>query len=155
MPRLPEPVLLATNTMMVLLLADVRGVGKRNELKQVSDGYARNFLFPKGLARVADDAALAQHKAYEWTQEQELLKLKHRAHELAQIVFPFSVKVGAHNEVFGSVTKKDLEKALVEKGFSDARLDLDHAIKATGEQKVPVSFGKGVAGEMVLLIQAA
>ena len=98
--------------MIVLLLADVRGVGKRNEIKTVSDGYARNFLFPRKLARVADESAVVQQQAYEWGQEQELLKLKHRAHELEQMTFPFKVKVGGHNEVFGSVTKKDIEKAV-------------------------------------------
>ncbi len=141
--------------MRILLLQDVRGVGKRNEVKTVSDGYARNLLIPKGLARVADENALAAKKALDWNQEAELLKLQSRAQELAQLKFQFTVNVGEHQEVFGSVSKKDIEKVLVERGFTEVHVELEHPIKATGEHRVNVSFGKGVTGSMHISISAA
>ncbi len=134
--------------MLVLLTADVRGVGRRHELKEVADGYARNFLIAKKLAIPADEKGIATKTEHDLKEKVEIGKYQNEARKLEKQVFTFTMKAGKHGEVFGSVTKKDLESALNEKGVKSAELMLEHPIKGTGEHLVDVSFSKGVHGTM-------
>jgi large subunit ribosomal protein L9 len=141
--------------MKVILLVDVKGVGRKNELKDVADGYGRNFLIARKLAVAADEKGMAvknQADAKEAAEKEQLQKL---ADSLAKTVFEFSVKTGEHKEVFGSISRRDIEDALKAKGFTSGQLLLEHPIKSTGEHKVEILFGKGVKGMVRIVVKAA
>lgn len=130
--------------MQVLLLADVKGVGKKGEIVNASDGYARNFLFPRNLAKEVTPAVL---KAME--QEQEA-KDRRRAREeqeaaelgakLSKITVTLTAKAGEGGRLFGSITSKDIAKALAEKKVKVDRrkIELKEPIRSLGTTTVPV-----------------
>lgn len=104
--------------MKIVLLKDIRGFGKKFEIKEVNDGYARNFLLPKKLAKPANENLIKNLKEQEETSRkyqeslekaQELIKEKLNGKE-----FYFYVKIGKKGEVFGAVGQKDIEKSLKE-----------------------------------------
>lgn len=98
--------------MKVILLADVKGKGKKGELCQVSDGYARNFLFPKNLAIEADSAALSELKnreaAKEHHKQEEIKAAKETAAKLEGKTITIKAKAGTAGRLFGSVTSKEV-----------------------------------------------
>ncbi len=140
--------------MKVILKTDVKKVGKKGEIVEVSDGYARNFLINKGLAVQATAKSLeilADQKAQEAQHQQilkeEALKLKE---ELKDMVFEFKVKSGKEGRVFGSVSTKQIHEALCAKGIKiDKRKILDTApITSLGTTIVKVELYKNVIGEI-------
>lgn len=139
--------------MKVILLADVRGVGRKNEVKEVADGYARNFLIARKLAVAADASGMAAKSAADAKEQAERDRLQALAQKLAGLTFEFAMKTGEHKEVFGSISKRDIETALREKGITEGQVILEHPIKATGEHSVEVSFGKGVKGAMKVVVK--
>lgn len=139
--------------MKVILLVDVRGVGRRYEVKEVHDGYARNFLIPQKLAVLADEKQLAAKKSHDEQEAGETERLQKLADKLAKEVFEFKIKAGAKGEVFGSVSKKDIEGALRNTPSAGAEVVLEHPIKATGEHEVEVSLGRGVKAKVKILIK--
>ncbi len=141
--------------MKVLLLQDVRGVGRKFEIKEVSDGYARNFLIPKGLAALADEKNQAIKTEHDKNEAAALGVLHEAIKRLQQEPLLFTIKGGKHGEVFGSVSKKDIEKALSARGFEKYEVILPHPIKSTGEQEVEVHFGKGIHGKVKINIERA
>ena len=100
--------------MKVLLIKDVKGLGKAGEVKEVKDGYGNNFLIGKGLAKMATDAVMRQYEAnkaraaeidaYELSQTQKL------ADELSKAQIELIVKIGANGALFGSITKDESAK---------------------------------------------
>lgn len=141
--------------MKVILLQDIRGIGRKFDMKEVADGYARNFLFPKKLARLADESGQTVKAEHDQKLATGLAELKSAIALLAKEPFEFSVKAGKHGEVFGSVSKKDIESVLHAKGFKKAEVLLDHPIKATGEHIVEVNFGQSVHGKAKINIKPA
>ncbi len=134
--------------MKVLLLQDVRKVGRKYDVKDVADGYARNFLLANKLAVPADANAL-RLKAEADKKAQVLLAQYSRAVEdLKKETLEFKVRAGSKGEVFGSVTAADIKKALEAKGFSDLEVDLDQSLRFLGEREVEVIFGKGIRGKV-------
>ncbi len=132
--------------MKVLLLQDVKKVGKKYDIKEVSDGYARNFLLAQKLAVPADAKAL-QLKAESEKKEQLLLvQYQKAAEDLKKEILEFKVRSGSKGEVFGSVTATDIKKALEQKGFSNLEVKLDQSLRFLGEREVEIVFGKGIAG---------
>jgi ribosomal protein L9 len=83
----------------------------------------------------------------------EIGKYQNEARKLDKQVFMFTMKAGKHGEVFGSVTKKDLEKVIDEKGVKGATVVLEHPIKGTGDHVVEIHFGKGVIANMKVTIK--
>ena len=102
--------------MKVILLADVKGHGKKGELCNVSDGYARNFLFPKNLAVEANNAALAELKSREDAKAHHLKEEKDAAIAIAKQLegkrFTLTAKAGANGKLFGAVTSKEIAIAI-------------------------------------------
>ena len=100
--------------MKVLLLQDVKGQGKKDQIIDVSDGYARNFLFPKKLAVIADNKAMNEVKNKEASKqykiETEKAAAKEIAEKLAGTVVKISVNAAADGRLYGSITSKDLER---------------------------------------------
>lgn len=134
--------------MKVFLLQDVKKVGRKHDIKEVSDGYARNFLIARKLAVPADASAL-KIKAEAEKKEQELIaKYSAAAGRLKNEVLEFSVRSGSKGEVFGSVTAADIKKALTAKGFSDFEVELKQSLRFLGERDVDVVFGKGIQGKV-------
>ncbi len=130
--------------MKVLLLADVKGVGRRMEVKNVSDGYARNFLFVKKLARPYDEKAMQEKNEWEARQQKHATDVREEAERLAKTLLAFTVKTGIHGEVFGSVSEEDIARALSQNGFAGAAPVLEKPIKELGTHEVSVRLGGGV-----------
>ena len=147
--------------MDVILLQDVETLGTAGDIINVKPGYARNFLFPKGLAvrsskrnraladekkEVAKSRAVREAKAYE-----ELMN------KLKKVEITIEVNVGGEDRLFGSVTSQDIHKILMEKGVEVDRhaVLLEEPIKALGIYDVPVKITKGLSQEIkVYVIQS-
>ena len=140
--------------MKIILLADVKGVGRKNEVKDVADGYARNFLIARGLGVAADEKGMIVKKSADAKEQAEIDRLQAIAHKLAALPFEFTIKTGQHKEVFGSVSRRDVETALRDKGITEGEVVLDHPIKSTGEQFVEIDFGKGIKGRIKIIVRS-
>jgi len=133
--------------MQLILLKDVKKVGKKGEVVHVADGYARNFLIPKGLAQPATEkvvgAVKEQVKYREKSLEQAKRQEKEWAKELAETTLEFREKASG-GSLFGSITRETLAETLVEKGMRIASEDilLPKPIKAIGTHEVSVRFPK-------------
>lgn len=136
--------------MKVILLNDIKGKGKKGELVNVSDGYARNFLFPKNLAIEADNAALSELKsrneASEHHKQEEINAAKSTAEKLNGKTVVLSAKAGANGRLFGSVTSKEIS----EKIESDLGIKVDKKkmtvadIKNFGEYEAVIKLYPGI-----------
>ena len=143
--------------MEIILREDVQHVGKAGEVVKVKDGYARNFLLPKGLAypategnkkRIAFEAdRLARQRAAEkQTAEGEAAKL-------AGLSLTFPVKVGEEEKLYGSVTAGDIQRRLEEQGIhvDKRKIDLPEPIRALGEFRVGIKYHAEVRPEIVVV----
>ena len=138
-------------------MTDIKGLGKKHEVKEVKEGYVRNFLFPKKLVISATSEALqrlSKEKA-EAEKDHALLvaKLAEEVKKLRSLKLIFQLKTRDTNEVFGSVNRVQIEKALHEKGFSDFKIELERPIKTLGEKKLIVDLGAGVKSEIEIIVE--
>lgn len=144
--------------MKVIFLKDVKNVGRIGEIKDVSDGYAKNFLLPNGLAKTATPGSV---KAIETKKEDEkkrigdlMSKLKNIEAESNKNPIILKVKVGEKNEIYGGIHEADIEQALSSRGYSGLKLEkLDRPIKTIGLHKVKIKLGKGIAGDISIEIK--
>lgn len=144
--------------MRVILKQNVPSLGKTGDLVKVNDGYARNLLIPKGLAIEADDKNI---KAFELEKTKILQKTqKERASaqdlatRLGQVTLTLPRKIGDQHKIFGSVTSKDIEIALKDKGFDIDRKMIVHneQIKSLGEFKVKIKLATNVDTEIKVIV---
>ena len=146
--------------MKVLLLADVKGQGKKDQIIDVSDGYARNFLFPKKLAVAADAGTLADAKNKEAAKQFRLKEEKAAAEVLAakieEITLKIKTQAGADGRLYGSVTTKDI----AEKLKADHKIDIDkrkfslqEPIKSYGTYHVDVKVYPEVSAKLKVTVQ--
>jgi len=142
--------------MEVILREDIAKLGARGEVVKVASGYARNFLLPKRLAVLATDA---NRKIVEQERHAHLrreAKLKGEAEDLAKLVTGVSVtiaqKAGENDQLFGSVTAKDIAEALEKQHYSIDRrkIHLEDPIKQLGEYKVAVKLHREVSAEITV-----
>jgi large subunit ribosomal protein L9 len=142
--------------MEVILREDVDKLGNRGELVKVAAGYARNFLLPRRLAVAATDA---NRKIVEQERQAHLrkeAKLKSESEDLAKLLTGISVtisqKAGENDQLFGSVTSKDIADGLAAKNFTIDRkkIHLDEPIKQLGEFKVPLRLHREVTVEIAV-----
>ena len=145
--------------MKVILTEDVRNIGKRLEVKDVSDGYARNFLFPNNLAKPATSNALKELDKEKTALEKGDRELKIRLEEIARTLkerhLEFEVKTGESGEVFGSVTKDMILKGLRDTGLirtERVEIKLGRPLKELGEHKVKMHLKKGITAELKVII---
>ncbi len=150
-----------TTTMKIILLEDVRGVGKKFELKDVNDGYARNFLFPNKLAESATPGALKKLAAMkeEHDKDEALLigRLNTIAKKINETKIEFAVKVDASGAVFGSVNKESILKALREHDIvtkERVEIELKYPLKEIGEYTVPIDLKKGIMATLRVVVVA-
>ena len=146
--------------MRVILREDVKGLGAKYEVKEVSDGYARNFLFPKNLAKPATPGALKELSIVKANKELEEAGTKKHlegiAKELASRTFVFPLKVDQSGKVFGSVTKEAILKAIRSSGLitkERVEIKLPHPLKELGEYEVEAGLKKGIKAVFKVRLQ--
>jgi len=137
--------------MQVILKKDIKGVGKAGQVINASDGYARNFLFPKNLAVEADSKNMQELKAKEAsTQHKKELNLeaaKKVKEELKKIILNIKVKAGENGKIFGGVTSKDIAEELRKEHkieIDKKKINLDETIKVLGVYTVEIKLDEGV-----------
>ncbi|MFN7993601.1 MAG: 50S ribosomal protein L9 [Bryobacteraceae bacterium] len=144
--------------MEVILREDIERLGSRGQVVKVADGYARNFLLPKRLAVAATDA---NRKIVEQERQAHLrreAKQKSEAEDLSKlltgVVVTIAQKAGENDQLFGSVTSKDVADALAQKNFTIDRRKvlLEEPIKQLGEFKVPVRLHRDVTAEITVQV---
>ena len=147
--------------MKVVLLQDVKGQGKKDQIVEVSDGYARNFLFPKKLAAVADAKVMNDIKnkeaAREYKIEQEKKAARETAEKLQTITVKIKIQQGADGRLYGSVTTKDIGEALAAQHkieIDRRKIVLDSPIKAYGTYSVDVKLDPEITGKINLVVAA-
>ncbi len=144
--------------MKVILKQDVKGQGKKGELVQVSDGYARNFLLPRGLAVEADAQAMNDLRNKESAKQHHLQVEKQEALAAASAVEGKTVKVtakaGQSGKLFGSVTSKEVAEALnTQYGIViDKRKIVMGDIKAFGSYQAELKFNQGVTAKITVMV---
>ncbi len=145
--------------MQLILRQDIDNLGPRGALVKVADGYARNFLLPNRLAVPATEA---NKKIVEQEREAHLrreAKVKGEAEGLAQLMANVSVtlrhRAGENNQLFGSVTAKDIAEALAAQNFHIERrkIQLDEPIRTVGEYKVPVRLYRDVSVDVNVVVE--
>jgi len=130
--------------MKVIFLKDVKGQGKKGEIKEVAEGYANNYLIPRGLAVRADQGAIRQqehHKAAEARRkEQEREEAKELARKLEAITLTVKSKAGEGGRLFGSITSKHIADELEKLGFKvdKRKIELEEPIRSLGVVRVPI-----------------
>jgi large subunit ribosomal protein L9 len=144
--------------MEVILREDIEKLGNRGQVVKVAPGYARNFLLPKKLAVLANES---NKKIVEQERQAHLrkeAKLQGEAQELAKLMNGVTVtikqKAGENDQLFGSVTSKDVADALAAANYTIDRrkVQLDEPIKSLGEFKVPVRLHKDVTAEITVVV---
>ena len=144
--------------MKVILKQNVPSLGKAGDLIKVNDGYARNLLIPKGLAIEANEKNIKtlEHEKKNILQktQKEHKTAQDLASTLANVTLTMSRKVGDQDKIFGSVTTKDIEFALKEKGYDiDRKMIIhDEQIKSLGEFKIKIKLLSGVDTELKLIV---
>ena len=143
--------------MRVILCADVKGQGKKDQIVEVSDGYARNFLFPKKLAIPADNKAINEVKNKEASKQHKLDVEKANALEIAKklenIVVVFEYAAGPDKKLYGSVTAKDISEELSKKHgitIDKKKIVLTESIKTFGTFKADAKLFTGVSGKITI-----
>ncbi len=147
--------------MKVILLQDVKGQGKKGELINASDGYARNFLLPRKLAKEADAGSIKQIEIQKESEAFHIAEEKKKAEETKAFLSGKSIKFkttgGADGRLYGAVTAKDIsEKIASELGLDiDKRLiSVSDTIKTTGEYTVKIKLSQGISADLKLIVEA-
>lgn len=147
--------------MRVILCSDVKGQGKKDQIVEVSDGYARNFLFPKKLAVPADSKALNDIKNKEASKQHkvdvEIDNAKALAKKLEELVVVFEYAAGPDKKLYGSVTAKDIAEELKKKHGVDIdkrKIALAEPIKAFGDFKADVKLYSDISGKINIRVTA-
>ncbi len=144
--------------MKVVLLSDVKGTGKKGELCNVSDGYARNFLFPKKLAVEADNAALNELKNREESKahhkQEEINAAKATAEKLNGKTVEIKAKAGSNGRLFGSVTSKEIAAQIKTSiGIEVDRKKMSVAdIKNFGEYTAEIKLYQGIVAKVTVKV---
>jgi large subunit ribosomal protein L9 len=143
--------------MRVILLQDVEGLGKAGDLKDVANGYARNFLLPRRLAAGATPELLANHQQRVAAEQRKLEKQaeqnRQQAERLSQISLTFKARVGRQGRLYGSITSQDIAAGLREsEGISIDRrvIDLPNPIRALGTYVVPVKIAQKLESKITV-----
>lgn len=148
--------------MKVILKQDIKGVGKKDEVINAADGYARNFLFPKNLAVPADTGNMnnlkAKSESNAFRKGEELKEAKEIAEKLKKITLKLKVKAGDNGKLFGGVTSKEISEALK----SEYKIDVDkkkivlkEAIKQAGTTRVEIRLYEGVVASVLVMVVPA
>jgi large subunit ribosomal protein L9 len=145
--------------MKVIFLKDVKGKGKKGEVKNVADGYAHNFLLKTGLAKEANSANIstldAQKKKEEKAAAEELAEAKKLKEDLDKITVELKAKAGEGGRLFGSITTKQVAEELQKKHgikIDKRKMELADAIRTLGHTKVPVKLHHEVVATLTVSV---
>ena len=148
--------------MKVILQQDVKGQGKKGQMVEVSDGYARNFLFPKKLALAATadnvNTMKLQEKAKKEQEAREKAEAEALAKRLSELSVQIKAKAGSGGRLFGAVTSKEVSDALQEQhGITIAKTKIvqDEPIKAFGGYELKCKLGYEVSGAIQVVVAEA
>ena len=147
--------------MKVILLADIKNVGKKDEILNANDGYARNYLFPKKLAVEAtpDNLKKLKDKKDSEAHKKELDKQKAKeiAEKINKLELNLKVKAGENGKIFGGVTSKEIAEELKKQNNIDVdkkKVLLSETIKTLGRFSVDIKLYEGIVAKLVINIQA-
>ena len=146
--------------MKVILLQDVKGTGKKGEIHEVSDGYARNMLIKKGLAKEATAVEInslkIKNEALEFHRKEEEKRLRDLAAKLNKNTIVCKVKAGEKGRIFGSVTSQEIANALGEQGYTvDKRMIvLNETIKSVGVYKIDIKLMSGITAKVSVKVES-
>lgn len=144
--------------MRVILLQDIDNLGKRYEIKDVKDGYARNFLIPKGLVKPATEEALkwleVQKEIIEKKAEEELKKVEEIVSKIDGVEVMISVKIGEEEQFFEKITTQKISEKLKELKFEikPAQIELEEPLEELGEFPLKVKFEHNLEAEIRVII---
>ena len=144
--------------MKILLIKDVKGLGKAGEIKNAKDGYARNFLIPKGFAKLATDDVIKEWQEEQKRKEEELKKEIEKLNELKEkienVTLHIKHKLGANGQLYGAITNKEIAEHLKEHGIEIDKKHIDmKQIKAVGEYNVDIKLGHGIHANLKLVVE--
>ena len=141
--------------MKVILLDNIKGVGKKDQVINASDGYARNFLFPKNLAVEANAENMSKLKAKQdsnaFKKSQEKEKAEELAERISKILLKIKVKSGANGKIFGGVSSKEIAENLETQyniKVDKKKIDLKEAIKTLGTFNIDIKLYEGVIAKV-------
>lgn len=145
--------------MKVILKQDIKGVGKKDQVINAADGYARNFLFPKNLAVPADTGNMnnlkAKNESVQYRKGEDLKEAKQIAEKMKTITVKIPVKTGENGRLFGAVTAKEIAEAL-KKDFGievdKKKVLLQESIKVAGATKVDIKLNEGVVASVQVMV---
>ena len=146
--------------MKVVLASDVKGLGAAGDVKDVADGYARNYLVPRGLAVPATPAALERLRAQKEAAARREARVDAESRTLAQRLAAEPVivraKAGEMHRLYGSVTSQDIAEAIsamLGQSFDRRKIELDEPIRHLGTYTVPVRIARNVVAKMTVEVQ--
>ena len=141
--------------MKVILKVDIKGVGKKDQVINASDGYARNFLFPKNLAVEANKENMSKLKAKQdsnaFKKSQEKEEAKKIAEKLSKIQLKIPVKAGENGKIFGGVSAKEIAELLKENykiEIDKKKIELKETIKTLGARTIQIKLYEGITGNL-------
>ena len=146
--------------MQVILTKDVKGQGKKGQMVNVSDGYARNYLLPRGLAEVASKSNInvmkGKQESLEYKKKKELEEANAIAEKMKEIKVVLKAKAGDNGKLFGSVTSKDVSEALTNQHhikLDKKKFVMPDGIKSLGTTVVDVKIYTGVTGKLTVVVE--
>lgn len=147
--------------MKVILKQDVKGVGKKDQIINVSDGYVRNFLFPKNMAVEANNENMSKLRAKQesnaFKKQQEKEEAQKIADKISKIILKVPVKAGGNGKIFGGVSTKEISD-LLEKNYKikvdKKKIELKETIKELGARNVNIKLYEGVIANLKIDVVA-
>jgi len=143
-----------------VLTQDVPNLGKTGEVKTVADGYARNYLIPRGMAVVATEGALRQAEMQQQIEARRQARLRQEiqrlATELHGLTLTFRVKAGENEQLYGSITNADIAQALEEQlgtPIDRRKIELEEPIRRLGSYRVPIRLGEHQVPHIGVVVQ--
>ena len=145
--------------MKVILLENVKGVGKKDEIINANDGYARNFLFPKNLAIEANSTNLSKLKSKQdsasFKKSEEKKNAEEMKEKISKILLKINVKAGENGKIFGGVTAKEISEQLKKQynyNIDKKKIDVKETIKTIGIFTIDLKLFEGVVGKLKIHI---
>ncbi|MCL9818809.1 MULTISPECIES: 50S ribosomal protein L9 [Helicobacter] len=147
--------------MKVLLLQDVKALGKKGEICEVKDGYGKNFLIAKGMADFATNEVINRYKATQKKIAQQAAEnralMEMAAKKIEEITLKISQKVGANGSLYGAITKEDIAEELARAHrleIDKKSIELKSPIKSTGVYEVEIKLGGGIHANLKIDVEA-
>ncbi len=146
--------------MKVILKQDIKGVGKKDQVINAADGYARNYLFPKNLAVPADTGNMNNLKAKQDSQSfrkgEDLKEAQNLAEKMKNMTLEFNVKAGENGRLFGTITAKEIAETLkrdYQITVDKKKIILPDGIKVAGATKVDIKLNEGVVATLKIMVK--